>query len=291
MLGQLPREVILWANAGNAGDALIRVATWQALARADVQVRPPGSEVRGRTVLLIGGGNLVPMYAEANDALNSFARAGAERIVVLPHTIRGNPSALSHLNDHDLVMCRDAPSHDAVVASGTAAEAVLAHDMAFHLDAGGLLADTALARLAEPALAARLPEELRDPSAREVVVLTRTDIERGPLSPPSDLDASAAFAFGGGRTASLVSAWALLTFVSRCQAIITDRLHVAVAAALLDVPCTLLPNSYDKNRSVYEHSLRHFPTVSFQAARRESPAAADGEAPTRAAGSASGEAT
>ena len=288
MLGQLPDEVILWANTGNAGDALIRVATAQALQRAGVRVLPPDTEARGRTVLIIGGGNLVPLYAEANDAIAGFAASGAERIVVLPHTIRGNPSSLGLLRPQDLVMCRDAPSCAAVTATGTAAEAVLAHDMAFHLDAAEILGDAALARLAEPALAARVPTALRDPaalgdpaarlptalrdpaalgdpSARDAVVLTRTDAERGPFSPSGDLDASRAFAFGGGTAASLIGAWTLLTFVSRCPAIITDRLHVAIAAALLDVPCTLLPNSYDKNLSAYEHSLRHFPTIRFAA--------------------------
>lgn len=273
VLRELPDEVILWANAGNAGDALIRVATAQALQRSGVRVLPPDTEVRGRTVLVIGGGNLVPLYAEANDAIAGFAAAGAERIVVLPHTIRGNPSALGLLRPHDLVMCRDAPSHATVVAPGTAAEVALAHDMAFHLDVTKILGDAALARLAEPAMAARVPAGLRDPAAQDVVVLTRTDAERGPVSPPGNLDPSRAFAFGGGATASLISTWSLLTFVSRCPAIVTDRLHVAIAAALLGVPCTVLPNSYDKNLSVYEHSLRHFPTVRFDATAAD---AADG---------------
>lgn len=263
-LCELPAEVILWANPGNAGDALIRVATRQALVRAGVQILPPGCETRGRTVVIIGGGNLVPLYSEANRAIARFVGAGAERIVVLPHTIRGVPTSLTQLRSGDLVMCRDVPSHQAALNSATAADVLLDHDMAFHLDAQEILGDRALARVAEPALHARVPADLIDPSDRAVVVLTRTDVERGTHSPAGHLDASYAFAFGGGEVASLMSTWALLTFVSRCRAIVTDRLHVGIAAALLGVPCTLLPNSYDKNQSVYEQSLRYFPWVRFE---------------------------
>ena len=264
VLRELPAEVILWANAGNAGDALIRVATGQALARAGVKALPPDTEVRGRTVLIIGGGNLVPLYAEADRAIAHFAHSEVERIVVLPHTIRGAPDSLRYLRPNDLVMCRDEPSRQAALNSAIAADVLLAHDMAFHLDVAEILSDRALARVAEPALDARVPADLVDPSSRAVVVLTRNDVERGTHSPAGHLDASHAFAFGGGEVASLMSTWALLTFVSRCRAIVTDRLHVGIAAALLGVPCTLLPNSYDKNQSVYEQSLRYFPWVTFE---------------------------
>lgn len=263
-LCELPPQVILWANPGNAGDALIRVATRQALVRAGVQVLPPDCETRGRTVVIIGGGNLVPLYSEANRAISHFAGSDAERIVVLPHTIRGEPASLSHLRSGDLVMCRDEPSRQAALNSAIAADVLLAHDMAFHLDVAEILSDRALARVAEPALDARVPVDLIDPSDRAVVVLTRNDVERGTHSPAGHLDASHAFAFGGGEVASLMSAWALLTFVSRCRAIVTDRLHVGIAAALMNVSCTLLPNSYDKNQSVYEQSLRYFPWVRFE---------------------------
>ena len=44
----------------------------------------------------------------------------------------------------------------------------------------------------------------------------------------------------------------------------TDRLHVAVAAALLGKSVTLYPNSYFKNQAVFEFSMKEtFPHVSF----------------------------
>lgn len=260
------QRVLLWSNPGNAGDALIRVATGHALERAGVQAQRlgPGADVRGRTVLIIGGGNLVPPYREADTAFLRFRRLGAERIIVLPHTVRGNPACLEAANSDDIVLCRDAPSEHHVHASGTKATAFLAHDMAFHLDADAFLGDPDLAALASPALAATIERAgVGEVADRPVALLTRRDVERGPDSPSSDADISALVAFGGSPTASAVAAWCLLTFISRCAAIVTDRLHVAIGSALLGKPCTLLPNSYDKNAAVYKHSLSSFPHVGF----------------------------
>jgi exopolysaccharide biosynthesis predicted pyruvyltransferase EpsI len=43
----------------------------------------------------------------------------------------------------------------------------------------------------------------------------------------------------------------------------TDRLHVAIGATLLEKKVTLFPNSYYKNKAVYDYSLRKFPNISF----------------------------
>jgi len=52
--------------------------------------------------------------------------------------------------------------------------------------------------------------------------------------------------------------------VARSSRIFTDRLHVAILAALLDKQATFYDNSYHKNRGVYEYSLSRYPTVTFR---------------------------
>jgi len=47
-----------------------------------------------------------------------------------------------------------------------------------------------------------------------------------------------------------------LTVHAEAKAIVTDRLHSSVVGSLFGVPTTLLPNSYHKNRSVWEYSLK-----------------------------------
>lgn len=39
--------------------------------------------------------------------------------------------------------------------------------------------------------------------------------------------------------------------------IVTNRLHSSICGSILDIPTTLLPNNYFKNRAVWEHSLSH----------------------------------
>jgi exopolysaccharide biosynthesis predicted pyruvyltransferase EpsI len=60
------------------------------------------------------------------------------------------------------------------------------------------------------------------------------------------------------------SAWCFLEFIRTAPPIVTDRLHVAIGAALLGKTCALHDNSYGKNAAVYRHSLKyHFRHVGF----------------------------
>ena len=54
--------------------------------------------------------------------------------------------------------------------------------------------------------------------------------------------------------------------VANAERVYTDRLHVAILAAILGKETLLIGNSYHKNRGVYEHSLRRFPWVRYREA-------------------------
>jgi len=51
--------------------------------------------------------------------------------------------------------------------------------------------------------------------------------------------------------------------VARARRVYTDRLHVAILAGILGKTVFLYPNSYHKNKGVYEFSLRDFTNVKF----------------------------
>lgn len=51
--------------------------------------------------------------------------------------------------------------------------------------------------------------------------------------------------------------------ISRSKNVVTDRLHVAILAAILDKQVILYPNAYHKNKGVYEYSLKKYPNVNF----------------------------
>jgi|GEM_PF-915651 len=51
--------------------------------------------------------------------------------------------------------------------------------------------------------------------------------------------------------------------IGNASKVYTDRLHVAILGGILNKETYLLPNSYHKNESAYEFSLKRFPNVSF----------------------------
>lgn len=51
--------------------------------------------------------------------------------------------------------------------------------------------------------------------------------------------------------------------VARASKVFTDRLHVSILSSILGKETYLLPNSYHKNRSVYDFSLRRFHKTQF----------------------------
>ncbi|GAA1773454.1 hypothetical protein [Luedemannella helvata] len=55
--------------------------------------------------------------------------------------------------------------------------------------------------------------------------------------------------------------------IATARAVITDRLHIAMPAALLGKPTVLVECGYHKLAGVYEHSLRRLPNVHFIARR------------------------
>ncbi len=56
---------------------------------------------------------------------------------------------------------------------------------------------------------------------------------------------------------------AFVDLIENSRRVYTDRLHVAILAAILGKDTSLYPNIYHKNRGVYEFSLYKFPNVRF----------------------------
>ncbi len=264
--------VLFFPNPGNAGDSLIAAATLQAFARNGVRATAIGLDaaVDGRIVLLGGGGNLIPLYHQIAEALGRFA-GRARRLILLPHTIRGQEAALGRLDASCTIFCRDERSLQHVRAVRPDADARLSHDMAFHLDAAAFLEDAATAARAEPLWRGALAKagvgeaKLADPNG---VSLMRLDQESAVRPPRSDIDISHVFTLGTGPEQAPLAAWCFLKSISLARRVETDRLHVAIGAALLGTPCRFHDNTYGKNDGVWRHSIAgRFPNIEFVPAR------------------------
>jgi exopolysaccharide biosynthesis predicted pyruvyltransferase EpsI len=139
------RTVLHVPNPGNAGDSLLAMGTYHAFERYAVKSEIVGldASVDGKVVFLGGGGNFVPLYGHTRCAFERFL-GRAERLILLPHTIRGNEDLLSRLDSSCTLFCRDIVSYNHVRSTNPKLDAVLAHDMAFHLDIHALLNSSTL---------------------------------------------------------------------------------------------------------------------------------------------------
>jgi exopolysaccharide biosynthesis predicted pyruvyltransferase EpsI len=259
--------VLYYPNPGNAGDSLLAVATLQAFSRCSVNFRAIdlAEAVDGKIVFLGGGGNFVPLYDHTEAAYQTFL-GRAQKIVLLPHTIRGNEKLLRRLDQTCTVFCRDLESYNHVRSINRTPEIILAHDMAFHLDAQRLLGSRELTRIATPILR----DKLRSAGINEEMIRQRSSIDFSRLDTESrsafarsDADIGLLFMLGVWPHQAPTAAWCFLKTISIASKITTDRLHVGIGSALLGVPCELRDNSYGKNEAVYQHSLKSFSNIRF----------------------------
>ena len=274
-------RVVYVANEGNAGDALIAAGTWQFF--EDCRLQPPVVTPRslraGDCAIYAGGGNFVPEYRRCANFLRRCIEVGVRSALVLPHTIRGHESLLRDLDERFVLVCRDDASLDRVQASGTKAQLMMAPDVALRLDVERLFArcDEPGVRRAftrDMVLHLRWPAYRRwrarlaalgAPSGPGPFKVIRADAEASRElvgNPEFDVPDFYGSKFRLRNECDFV-ARDMLAFFSTARHVVTNRLHVGVAAALMGSRVTYLDNSYGKIRAVYEASMREVPGMEF----------------------------
>lgn len=284
------RPVLFLPTSGNAGDAMIALATFQMLDRVGLDYECPidfrRHDPSGRVVICGGGGNLIPLYNRTERALR-WAAGRARRLILLPHSIQGNEDLLAGLGPDVDLICRERPSYRHTRSAVRSAGCHLADDMVLSLDVEAALAREPTAasrlslhlrrlayRLVSPSRLKTVPSpgkvrrgqrllasrraRLKEGSPASTLHAFRTDLEKTGIPLPADnLDVARLFSHGTkNRWVSHWSTFQLLSFIDTYQTVHTNRLHTAIAAALLRKQVRFFPNSYFKNRAVYEFSLR-----------------------------------
>jgi exopolysaccharide biosynthesis predicted pyruvyltransferase EpsI len=230
-------QVDFYRFPGNYGDSLIWHGSRILLRELNisenyVEIDSP----KVNTVLFIdGGGNFVDYYSDVRNFLikNKYAY---KEVVILPHTVFGDTQidVLKTVSAEVTVFCRERVSYEFVSKSFPRGSIYLWHDCAFYNT---------------------FPQS---DFGAGVLHAFRTDKERVVEdTPDSNIDVSC----NGYATKPLGE---LIQQLQQYAEICTDRLHVAICAALLRKKVYLFANSYYKNEAVYEYSLKKFPDVSFQ---------------------------
>jgi len=221
---------------GNYGDSLIWHGTMKLLFNLGIKVNYVDlpSKNKYEVLFIDGGGNFVDYYDDVRDFLTAKPALYRE-IVILPHTIFGDKQIdiLNNMQSDMTIFCREMISAKFVEDNFKNGKVYLWRDCAFYnsfSDAGK--GDGALNafRLDQESL---LPEQ-----------------------PNPNVDIS----YSGYATKPLDE---FLGILKQYAQINTDRLHVAIAATLLGKQVKLYPNSYYKNKAVFEYSLKKFPNIEF----------------------------
>lgn len=301
--------IVYIPNPGMAGDALLATATYQLFQKVGLDYHvvpnPTAEDVRGRTVLYGAGGNLIPYYTNGAQILSRIWRA-ANRLVVLPHTIFGHESLLKSFDRKVIIVCREPMSYEFARRHANRAEVCLMHDLAIGLSTSDLIAHPTTGLLdsigkslfttsghfpAPRKIVHRLTLELR----RAIAMLGQPADKRFTLNafrvdsaertadtwPIGNIDVQWMFDYGtDSEDVALEATAGMLQFINRFSLIRTNRLHTAIAGALLSKRVELFPNNYFKCQQVFGFSLRdRFPNIRWMGeSLTESPILPEGPA-------------
>jgi exopolysaccharide biosynthesis predicted pyruvyltransferase EpsI len=304
-LKELGERVYYFPNPGNGGDSLISYATYQQFDRWEIPYEivtsPNRFRAAGRIAVYAGGANFSHERCRAAEIVRRLSSV-ANRVVLLPHSIVHCEALLSELRGNVDLFCRERMSWEHVARYATGARVHLADDVAFGLDVGELCRSHPKSTLATEIakkfyyMAMRDDREwltcgkramiehalfrLKRPNAEMTngtLFCFRKDCERTPAPLPAhNLDVSEIFSLGNsGRASTHFAAYSFVSFIDRYHSVVTNRLHVAIAGALLNKQVELHPNSYYKNQAIYAMSLAgRYPNVSWMGARPSNKCAA-----------------
>lgn len=267
-------------NQGNVGDGLIAASTVNLFEQEGLAFHSCGQRIpsdAGEVALVYGGGGgFVPYFGMLPHCVRLFSDPRIRRCVILPQSFKECDELLDVFDERFTVFCRERASYDYCVARNGRAQFLLSYDMALAADADILkkrrlslpflqMEDRAWGRCMKRDIRASLvtlPEKgklavclRRDPeSTGQAEALAdlplNTDLSRYSASMIDDVDHSFAY-----------TRW-LLEALEQPNVLLTDRLHLGIAGALLGKEVFLMDNIYGKISGIYELYLREcFPRV------------------------------
>ncbi len=235
-------------------------------------------------IVFAGGGNLVPYYYQTKGCIEANFQT-LKSFTLLPSSVRGHEDLLSRLDGRFEIHAREEASYRHVLTHAPGANVVLSHDMAFantfdemqrmldriecigmdrigsrmHLRQSRAYAIWLLSRMKRWADGSRLPSD------KGVLNAYRTDSERVSQDPlaKDNADISKLFSMNHDEVLFLTAKIAskFVETIKKYDTVKTDRLHVAIAAAMLGKTVHVGDNSYGKIAAVRAHSMMDRPNI------------------------------
>ncbi len=250
------------------------------------------------TIVYGGGGGMIPDWNFLPVIEKAILAPGVKRCVILPHSIRNCGDLLEKLDDRYTIFCRERESYEYCKRSKTSAEVYLADDMGVLLHMGtlprlmelqwrtprvGLLTRMVLAlfasRFCRPRLLSRYYRKTCSRLSRHIIerthlladgrrlgLMMRCDSEAGQNRLPEFLEGLSntdISRYGGSNCRwehfNELGVRMFLDAIGGFDIVVTDRLHVSIAAAHLGVDVIMVDNNYGKLSGVWQQSLQNVP--------------------------------
>lgn len=208
-----------------------------------------------KTVIVRGGAYLDDLWGDY-DVLNFVVENGPDTIILSPMSFSSDKlrlkDELNHISKEVHLFCRDEYSLS-LLSSWQLRKNIhlyLSHDTALYLSKNDLI------------------NYLNSSNKKYDLICNRQDKERvvnwnlEKLKSKQSKDSSGhRFLVGDLDAVRDFKTWVKL--ISGASKVFTDRLHVGVLSTILGIDTFLFPNSYYKNKGVYEYSLSKFPNAHF----------------------------
>lgn len=254
-------------NSGNMGDMLIASATMKWFDENDLKWDRTKPKEFPENFVYGGGGAWLHEWIGYMEPIMDKMRK-AKKVVILPSSFDNVPELVQILDERFVVFCREKKSYDYLLSQKTKATILLDHDMAFR---GNMKVRK---KLKSPSgkwkkLYRNLMKELVQ-FGKEVRFFRKDSESFGHYD--TDLDLSEYFGhFTNYEPRKVIdfAANTMLKSVSLFDSVSTDRLHVAISAALTGVNVLLYDNSYGKCSGVYHQTLHLLPNVQLKKERKE----------------------
>lgn len=260
-------KVIYVPNRGNVGDAFIASATWQMFNKNGLKVYlyHEKMKINHNDILIYGGGgNLIPNYDDAKKFIIRYHEK-VHALIVLPHTINGYADMLGKLGSNVYFFCREDVSYDYVCRNTVDAHVYRYDDLALQLDYKNLkvpLYDFCKVLKNDHSGFFHLYfDALRALKSSKNLYCFRKDSEATQINFKNvyDLDISSYFNIGhmtDKNVAHILSKYTLY-IINKFEKVYTNRLHICIAGYLLNKEVFFYPNSYYKNKAVFDSCLKN----------------------------------
>ena len=257
-------EFLYIPNPGNLGDILIAASTISFFKEHHLNFKIYSkSEIKKEKNIVFGGGG---GWAWLNGKPNGLERffdlfKNAKKVVILPSSFCQCDKFIDILDERFVLFCREQNSFHYLKSKNLKSKIILDHDMAFRMNKNIFNEKTFISDYDRQIL-----EEINEKLKRinQMPYFLRQDDE-SIFHEQTDLDLSRCMGLSEHSSEKHILSWGklMLCILDTFDTLITDRLHIGVAALLMNKNIFWLDNSYKKISGIYNQTLKDHPHINF----------------------------